>query len=170
MENLDKVVRIGTKRLHNGGRYATVYCRIQITDGELSICGVEGPLRSGNCLGSCGQINKGLTIEKFAPGWTLELLQQFLEVWNRWHLNHLRSGCEHQRKMGWKYEGHHGDFVQLETKVPGCLRFSYSAFLGHRCPVCGYRIGSRWLKEELPEEVIQFLQGLPETDKEPAWA
>jgi len=37
------------------------------------------------------------------------------------------------------------------------------------CEVCGYKYGSAWLKEPLPDDVIQFLESLPETDKKPAW-
>jgi hypothetical protein len=37
------------------------------------------------------------------------------------------------------------------------------------CPVCGYKYGTAWNKEELPEEVIEFLQSLPDTPIKPAW-
>ena len=37
------------------------------------------------------------------------------------------------------------------------------------CEICGYRYGSEWLKEELPGEVIEFLESLPDTDITPAW-
>lgn len=37
------------------------------------------------------------------------------------------------------------------------------------CPVCGYKYGSAWLFEAVPEDVLQFLADLPETDLEPAW-
>ena len=37
------------------------------------------------------------------------------------------------------------------------------------CEVCGYKYGSAWLREEVPDEVLRFLRGLPGTDMEPAW-
>lgn len=37
------------------------------------------------------------------------------------------------------------------------------------CPVCGYRYGSAWLFESVPEDVLAFLEGLPESDRIPAW-
>lgn len=37
------------------------------------------------------------------------------------------------------------------------------------CPECGYKYGTAWLKEEVPADVIAFLESLPETDKQPAW-
>lgn len=37
------------------------------------------------------------------------------------------------------------------------------------CPVCGYKWGSSWLYEPLPEDVVEWLKNLPDTDKTPAW-
>lgn len=41
--------------------------------------------------------------------------------------------------------------------------------LGKPCPVCGYKYGTSWLKEDVPEDVLQFLYNLPDTTREPAW-
>jgi hypothetical protein len=37
------------------------------------------------------------------------------------------------------------------------------------CPVCGYKYGTSWLKEDVPEDVIRWLGNLPDTKKTPAW-
>lgn len=37
------------------------------------------------------------------------------------------------------------------------------------CPECGYKYGSGWRYEAVPDDVLNFLRGLPETDKKPAW-
>lgn len=37
------------------------------------------------------------------------------------------------------------------------------------CPECGYKYGSAWLTREVPQDVISFLESLPESDKVPAW-
>jgi len=37
------------------------------------------------------------------------------------------------------------------------------------CIICGYRYGTSWLHEPLPESVISFLESLPDTDVKPAW-
>jgi hypothetical protein len=37
------------------------------------------------------------------------------------------------------------------------------------CPECGYKYGSAWLHEDVPQEVIDFLFSLPETQNTPAW-
>jgi len=37
------------------------------------------------------------------------------------------------------------------------------------CPVCGYKYGSAWLREDLPQEIIDKLEAMPDTDQRPAW-
>ncbi len=166
---MKKTVRIGTMPV--GNSRASIYCKIKIEDGRLSISGVIGPTRGGNSRGGAGQIEMEFDHEDksqndkrydspvraedicFAPGWDAGKWYRFLDIWHRWHLNDMRAGCEHQRKLGWTYEDHHNP----ET------------FEGEACPTCGYHIGSAWLKEKLPQEVIDFLTGLPETDQRPAW-
>lgn len=58
-----------------------------------------------------------------------------------------------------------------ETKRTGWLHANEhpEGFLAKRCPVCGYKYGTKWLREELPQDVIAFLQSLPDTDMRPAW-
>ena len=138
---MDKIVRLGTFKTY-GGRYASTYAHIKLADGKLSIIGVEGPTQGGNALGSCGQVREGEHIVNLAPGWTRPILTAFYAMWDRWHLNNLRSECEHQRDM---------------------------ITLAQECPVCDYQIGTAWLTEELPEYVAEFMAKLPETDRTPAW-
>lgn len=140
-------------------RKAQVYCVIEYKDGRLSISGVEGPYRNGNCAGSCGQIEMGYSRDKLnedmelSNGWSLTKWFYFLKVWDRWHLNDMRAGCEHQRANGWTYEEHHDP----------------KTFKGEACLQCGYKIGSAWLKEEVPAEIIAFLINLPASKTVPAW-
>ncbi len=37
------------------------------------------------------------------------------------------------------------------------------------CPVCGYKWGSSWRAERVPEEVLQWLESLPDSKRTPAW-
>jgi hypothetical protein len=173
---MEKIIRLGS------GECGDVFCKIEIKEGELSISGVEGPRRNGDARGSCGQI-RDVTVSEFAPGWDADLLARFLETWRAWHLNHMRAGCEHQRAEGWNtrpidpskptdtygkhFEGQKSDSWNMlawvsRTEHPKGL-------LSHPCDKCGYKYGSAWLKEDLPQEAIDFLSGLPDTDKTPAW-
>jgi hypothetical protein len=118
--------------------------------GQLSIVGVEGPKANGNSKGGSGQRADALKqIKTYSEGWSAESADKLFEVWERWHLNDLRAGCEHQRRDGWMAD-------RLEEACPGC----------------GYRFGTAWLFEEVPEEVLQWLSTLPSgPNKLPsAWA
>lgn len=162
-------MRVGTTKI--GGRWASIYTEAKVKDRELSISGVIGPLQSGNALGGCGQIDMEfahrnekdndkrydtlITPEEinFADGWDTEKWFDLLDIWKRWHLNNMRAGCEHQRELGWTYEEYHDP----------------KTFKGDECPICGYSIGSNWLKEELPESIVTTIQAFPTADKNPAW-
>jgi hypothetical protein len=37
------------------------------------------------------------------------------------------------------------------------------------CPECGYKYGSEWRHEDVPDEVLAWLCALPDTDVTPAW-
>src|SRR4051794_33478207 len=97
--NLNKVVRLGTAKTFRGRSYS-IFCKIQIDHGKLSIVGVEGPLPSGNTVGSSGQIEMHLRDQvdaiSPAPGWDRPMLREFFAVWNKWHMNDMRPNCEHQ--------------------------------------------------------------------------
>lgn len=64
-----------------------------------------------------------------------------------------------------------GDCGATEKKIRGWVRFDESehGILCKPCPVCGYKYGTSWLKEEVPQEVIDWLFALPDTKVEPAW-
>lgn len=226
-----KVVHIGETTGHYKNRTAQVFCEIELKAGRLSICGVEGPTRDGNAIGGCGQILDAVReITSFAPGWTAALRDHFVLMWDLWHLNDMRAGCEHQRaswdltkrctlvtyrltKEGLREKNNverktleqaeRSGAVQLsiierealkrpweiklpaeapepgiyyqekgrETKLAIWVRPEEhpDGLLCKPCEVCGYRYGSAWLREDVPQSVIEWLQGLPETDLKPAW-
>ena len=58
-----------------------------------------------------------------------------------------------------------------DTKTLGWLRPDEhpEGILTKPCPVCGYKYGTAWLKEEIPEDIIKWLSDLPETKIKPAW-
>jgi len=58
-----------------------------------------------------------------------------------------------------------------ETKATNWLRPGEhpEGYLGKPCPVCGYKYGSEWRREELPQSVYDFIAGLPDADTKPAW-
>lgn len=41
--------------------------------------------------------------------------------------------------------------------------------LSKPCPVCGYKWGTQWRAERVPQDVLDWLEALPDTDRKPAW-
>lgn len=107
---------------------------------ELSICGnVWLPGRSDIIAG--GQLREGIREYLDVSSISEEKLSRIIEIWDRWHLNGLRAGCEHQRAAG-----EHSAWVGV---------YPEKGYPAPRCLVCGYSYGSAWLHEELPQEIIE---------------
>jgi len=166
MNDFKKVIRPGS--IISDGTPHRIFCEIEFAQGNLSISGVVGPKANGDAVMGCGQIDMEFAHKdpkhndprtayliqpseiKFAHGWDEEKWLRFLEIWHLWHLNDMRAGCVHQRALGWDKEGY-----DLHPSEP--------------CPTCGYKYGSAWLKEDVPEDVLAFLVNLPMADAKPAW-
>lgn len=58
-----------------------------------------------------------------------------IALWDRWHLNDMQAGCDHQRALGWTL---------------------YDEHPSEPCPTCGYRFGSAWLYEEPPADLLEL--------------
>lgn len=122
---------------------------IRLSSGRLSICGTvfKGLKLKEN---ERNLIAGGQCIEECAP----MIPRPLLEIWERWHLNDMRAGTVKQETFLREYR----------DSNPGC-RLSYDL----ACQVLsgadlledeGYRYGTAWLKEELPGEVIAYLESL----------
>lgn len=124
------------------GTWGTVTHGAQITDPlELSISGMyfEKGARRDN-PSSVGQISQYLDdITTPAPGWTLAEIRELRQIWDRWHLNAMNARCVHMPP-----------FEDLLRDEEG--RASTTANV---CPETGYRYGTAWLVEPLPESVIE---------------
>lgn len=64
------------------------------------------------------------------------------ELWDRWHLNDMRAGCEHQERW----------FRESPSLRPAADN-DYRG-LSTPCLECGYKYGSAWNTEQVPEEVL----------------
>ena len=174
-----KVVRLGTISVprHCGSVRVSVFCKIEYAAGKLSISGVEGPAAHGGYIGAWGQIDMHLRGHEeniqSAPGWNIDALRKFFAVWERWHLNNLTAGSPAQEEFlrthaaEWKtYKANAGSIPSHYTWACEVLAAAgLHPDPGHN----GYRYGSAWLREEVPEDVLIWLNGLPSTDVTPAW-
>ena len=165
----EKVLHIGT--CADGD----VFIEVKWTGTRLSITGVEGPKRNGDARGGCGQIVYDAAQQaalSLAPGWDRTLIARLFEVWDRWHLNDVRAGSPRQSE----FRRAHPD--QFDVKYP----------VDHFANACGvltraglnpdpeylldgepYRYGSAWLHEDVPDDALAFLRGLPDTRKAYPW-
>jgi hypothetical protein len=102
--------------------------------------------------------------------------QRMVEIWKRWHLNDLQAGCEHQRALKWEDARIPADELPKHCRAnrddKGYLAIwiypleaiggkwinadecHKDGLLMKACPVCGYQYGSRWLKEEIPADIV----------------
>lgn len=203
MKAFTKTIRPGTIRHPDPERTTRidVFCKIEWDGSKLSITGVEGPDPSGNAAGSSGQIDGGYAHRNpedddartyspirpedftFAAGWDSETWFDFLDAWNRWHLNDMRAGCKHQRAQGWDkrpidpdkpttaYGRHFEGQRSASWNLLGWIRPEEhpDGLLTRPCPECGYRYGTAWLSEDVPEDMLRFLADLPDASRKPAW-
>ena len=150
-----------------GKQFAQVFCKIEYTNARLSITGVIGPNRWGNARGGCGQIDMefahrnpkdndprytdlyrpGTSDMQLNNGWNRRTWYNFLDAWKNHRMNDLHAECEHQHARGETYDTH-----------PGAV-----------CPECGWKLGHGWKMFPVPQDVIDFLSSLPNTERTPAW-
>ena len=190
MENFVKILNPGTVPHWDAGRLPVpVFVKVEYKEGRLSLTGVEGPKANGDAVGGCGQIVETLGREGFQPTpgngafWMLNA-KKLRAVWERWHLNDMRPECAHQRAAGWlekakttgryvKYpavKGHPGSEVYDEKGLGWLYPTEHpDGLLCRPCPECGYKYGSEWKREEVPESVLRFLREAPDTAITPAW-
>jgi len=243
-----KTMRIGTMEIYNNKR-ASIYVKAEYKEGKLSISGVIGPLRSGNCLGGCGQIDMEFSHKNpedndkrydhpttpeeisFATGWDKEKWFDLLDIWKEYHLNDMQAECEHQRKnwdmkkelelieFSWGDKFHDMRNKATEGKLAPLEYQNYQeisamvlqvtirspvkwwsplaqellagewikekkhgtelaiwvnpsehpeGLLTKECEACGHKYGTKWLKSEVPQEVIEKLNSFPDADITPA--
>jgi hypothetical protein len=104
-------------------------------------------------------------------------VHRLVDLWKRWHLNDMRPGCEHQRAAGWDKEpidptkplDTYGLFppnTQTSWNMKGWLPASLGGYLSAPCPVCGYKYGTAWIHEPLPDDVVDELLNLRDLEAE----
>ena len=167
MSDFTKIIRLGTVEAWRGRR-VSVFCKITLQDGRLSITGVEGPTPNGGAV-SCGQIDMHLRDKpasewNLAPGWNAALLARFFATWKRWHLNDMRAGSAAQE--AWLRENPVNAIYPESHYEKTCEAL---AAAGLNPDADGYRYGTAWQREDIPDDVTAWLQALPATDRQPAW-
>jgi len=108
---------------------------------EVSITGtvVEKGRRNASQGGQCIDALRAV-VDTSGTGYTVGDARSIAGVWERWHLNGMRSKCAHQDPSPW------GD-----TPWDKC----------EPCKLTGYKAGSAWLVEQLPHDGTGTVAGDP---------
>jgi hypothetical protein len=153
-------VRYASIKNHHGS-LVPVVATIKWDGKRLSICGVEGPKANGDAYGSCGQVSESADHVDRAI-----FYKRLMEVWNRWHLNDMKAGSPVQE--AWLRAN------PLKVEYPqsyyteACLALHN---VGLHPDSDGYKYGSAWKHEEVPQSVIEWLFNLPPYESLPTcWA
>lgn len=166
MKSFTKIVNPG--KVACGKFNRQFFAEICYRDGSLSIHGVIGPKSNGNAFGAAGQIQEELDRVVPGKGWDAESVKKLQKVWDRWHLNDLRAGSPKQMLFLESLEANE-EPVDYENAVKAMKEagiYEDADFIYEGKP---YRYGSAWLKKEVPAEVLEWLQRLPESAVKPAW-
>lgn len=162
-----------------------VYVEVVLNGDKFSVCGEIGVDQFGQCSDT---IRAALDSGELEPAkrWPADRIRQLLDHWDRWHLNDMRPGCEHQCagvavEPGDPSEGTSWSDRPIDPDKPtdtygkhfpgqrhdswnllGWVREDEHAagLLSRECPTCGYRYGTAWLKEDLPADVREFVAAL----------
>lgn len=179
-------ILIGRMAEQFGAQHPKVFVTVSWNGERLSFTGVEGPMRNGNCRGSCGQIDMGWREdpERWIYGgreMPRARVERLMELWQRWHLNDMKAGCEHQRAEGWDqrpidpnkplnaYGKHFPEQRYDSSNMLAWVRPDEhpDGLLTKACPQCGYKYGTAWKTEAVPHEVLVELLTYPTVDELP---
>jgi hypothetical protein len=168
--------RIGT--LNTGyKRRAVVTVEAEIEAGGRLSISATAKRPGASDIDQGGQMYDSLLSQDFLPayGWNADRVRELVAVWQRWHLNDMRAGCEHQRTTKWDslpidpskplntygkhFEGQRSDSWNMLTWVRPDEH--PEGLLTKPCPVCGYKYGSAWQSEPLPPDIITYVENLP---------
>lgn len=107
----------------------------------------------GNGRHGSGQTFEYLTKDTPASGFTKKDCFRLQQTWERWHLNDCRAGTPKQEEAVRKWRS-----VADDTSYDAACKMLKSINL---LVDDGYKYGTSWLKEEVPNDVLEWLFSLP---------
>jgi|694.fasta_scaffold25991_5 hypothetical protein len=163
-EYFQKKMTIGTVAGYCDQKPRDVTVNIRYECGKLAFDGSVAGI-------AAGQIVMGLRAYDIVPadGWTTEAIQWLFDMWERWHLNDMRAGTPRQEEVIRRYAVHGGNAYR-EAPHSYAKTHGYEDAYALHCAWLviegllvdgGYRYGTAWLREEVPQEIVDALQVLP---------
>lgn len=137
-------ISLGTALVYDKLRAVNV--EITLTDKRLSIVGTIGSIQAGQCQD---------TIKALFPD--RAEVQELIAIWDRWHLNDVRAGSPAQSEWLRQNAELVSKFDRMKHYELSCEALAEAGlnpdpnYLVDGKP---YQYGHRWLKEEIPAEVI----------------
>ncbi len=136
------------KNLHFSNETKSADIEIRLENGRLSITGTvytgKKLLKSEKNLISAGQCRE--EAKDLIPS-------KLVDIWERWHLNDMRAGTLAQEQALREVKD---SFSRLNWYDQACDFLKSVNLLDDN----GYRYGSAWLTEELPQDVINYIESL----------
>jgi hypothetical protein len=123
------------------------------------VCDLSKRRSSPNFIVSAGQtVDLVREITEPAGSLTTEDTRRFAELWDKWHLNAMRAACAHMDLS--VVPDDLPAYTSYEDRKAGLLDRSGWMLANVRCPVTGYKYGSAWLAENVPDEVVEEISNL----------
>lgn len=129
-----RTIKVGT--IDRMGVFVDIEVKETDKGPELSISAELRRSGHGVMFGQCRDEVKAVAL-RGTPIMPRREILRMVDIWERWHMNGMQAGCEHQRALGWN---------------------SYDEHPSEPCPTCGYKYGTAWLYEPLPQDVIDWAQ------------
>jgi len=152
-----KLNRNGNTDKAEGPRNCAAYLTLEIRDRdggpEVSICGeVWNHIKSDIVMG-------GQCVDTIAEAFgNRPKLARIVELWRRWHLNHLRAGSAAQE--AWLRANPLDPASYAYPKSHYEVAGAALAAAGLNPDADGYKYGTAWKREEVPAEVLGELRAL----------
>lgn len=99
-----------------------------------------------------GETFEGRRLEPVSAGQTqAHVPSALVAIWDRWHLNDMKAGCPHQESL---FHESPADRPTCANDYRGASGIELSPNPNSACPDCGYKYGSAWNFEPLPESFL----------------
>lgn len=126
----------------SGRKSCEAYLTYELTEdgrfsaqGEIWNSSKTDIIQGGQCVDS---------VRKFFP--LNQKARRIEAIWKRWHLNDMKAGTPEQEDAikAWKAQGNKYDYTKAVEHLKSIGLYE----------VNGYKYGTAWLKEELPQAII----------------
>lgn len=108
MQNFTKIINPTYFTVDNSKTKYQSFIEIEFVGGNLSLHGVMGPFKSGNCKGNCGQcidticnLKHDYYKNQLNKGWNKDMLEKLVKIWDEWHLNAMKAYSPAMKEAGW---------------------------------------------------------------------